>query len=78
MAVPFLLWNGAMVWEPYMKLDPVCSPAWGIALVLVGTVLMVGSMISLKRQGDGLPMRYTPRRRVTEKNHHKGNRRTRT
>ncbi len=60
LAVPFLLWNGAMVWEPYMKLVPVCSPAWGIALILVGTVLMAGSMISLKRQGGGLPMNAYP------------------
>lgn len=58
--IPFLLWSGAVAWEPYMKLVPVYSPVCGGALAVIGLVLMLGSMISLKIQGGGLPMNAFP------------------
>lgn len=64
--IPFLLWSGAVAWEPYMKLVPVYSPVCGGALAVIGLVLMLGSMISLKIQGGGLPMNaFPPPRFVT-------------
>lgn len=58
--IPCLLWNGAVVWEPFMKLAPIHSPAGGLLLMLAGGILMSGSMMALKRKGGGLPMNAFP------------------
>ncbi len=58
--IPALLVNGACVWEPFMKLTPICSPVWGGLIAVAGMTLMLGSMLALKRKGGGLPMNAYP------------------
>ncbi len=58
--IPALLINGACVWEPFMKLRPICSPLRGGIIAGVGMVMMLGSMLALKTKGGGLPMNAYP------------------
>ncbi len=58
--IPALLINGACVWEPFMKLSPICSPVWGGIIAVAGMVMMTGAMLALKVKGGGLPMNAYP------------------
>ncbi len=58
--IPCLLWNGTLVWEPWVKLEAIHSVWLGGLSLFFGVCLMAGAMVALKVKGGGLPMNAFP------------------